>query len=210
MRGLGFDDLGGRREVQRAPSRTTLVVGLYGGLTVVALLFGLYSGRLDLYHHPDGPIWLEGVPGDWRLWLSPAIGLLLGLLVVGLSRAAVKRFEWARTLHQEFQVVLLPLSDREILVMALASSIGEEALFRGAMVPTFGLWISTLLFAALHVAPTRRLFVRMLPWTASALVIGLALGGLYEATGDLGAPIAAHFVINYLNLRYIARTDVSA
>jgi membrane protease YdiL (CAAX protease family) len=29
--------------------------------------------------------------------------------------------------------------------------------------------------------------------------------GLFIWTGDLGAPIAAHFVINYLNLGYIVR-----
>jgi membrane protease YdiL (CAAX protease family) len=49
----------------------------------------------------------------------------------------------------------------------------------------------------------------MLPWTASALLIGLLLGGLYVVVGDLGAPIAAHFVVNYLNLRYINAHDAS-
>jgi hypothetical protein len=31
---------------------------------------------------------------------------------------------------------------------------------------------------------------------------------MVELTGDLGGPIACHFVINYLNLRYIARTEI--
>jgi membrane protease YdiL (CAAX protease family) len=210
MKGLDLDDLDGRRwppgsgGQERGPSRATLVLALYGGLTLIALVWGLYTGRLDIYHHPDAE------RAEWRLWLSPLIGAAAGLVVVAISRLVVRRFDWARTLHTEFRAVLLPLSHQEIVVMALASSVGEEALFRGAMVPSLGLVTSTLLFAALHVAPTRRLFVRMLPWTASALVIGLGLGALYEAVGDLGAPVAAHFVINYLNLRFISSTPTPA
>jgi membrane protease YdiL (CAAX protease family) len=44
----------------------------------------------------------------------------------------------------------------------------------------------------------------------SALLMGLLFGWLVHLTGDLGAPIAAHFTINYMNLRYIARTELPA
>ena len=33
--------------------------------------------------------------------------------------------------------------------------------------------------------------------------MGLAFGALAKWTGNLGGPIAAHFTINFLNLRYI-------
>jgi membrane protease YdiL (CAAX protease family) len=33
--------------------------------------------------------------------------------------------------------------------------------------------------------------------------LGLSLGGLTLATGNLGAAVAAHFIINALNLAYI-------
>ena len=74
-----------------------------------------------------------------------------------------------------------------------------QHLFRGALLPWFGLWWQGLVFALLHVGPGRR----FLPWTVSALVLGIAFGALAVWTGNLGAPIAAHFTINYLNLRYI-------
>ena len=60
------------------------------------------------------------------------------------------------------------------------------------------------MFALLHVGPGRR----FLPWTVSALVLGVGFGVLAEETGSLGAPIAAHFMINFLNLRYIVATRV--
>jgi membrane protease YdiL (CAAX protease family) len=87
------------------------------------------------------------------------------------------------------------------VILALVSSIGEELLFRGALLPWFGVWIQGIVFALLHVGPGRR----FLPWTVSALVLGIAFGWLAVWTGNLGGPIAAHFAINFLNLRYIVR-----
>jgi hypothetical protein len=92
----------------------------------------------------------------------------------------------------------------EILILAVASSVGEELLFRGALLPWLGVTTQAVIFALLHIGPG----TRFLPWTASALVIGLIFGWMVELTGDLGGPIACHFVINYLNLRYIARTEI--
>ncbi len=37
-----------------------------------------------------------------------------------------------------------------ILTLGLAAALGEEALFRGALQPRFGLWLTALLFALLH------------------------------------------------------------
>jgi membrane protease YdiL (CAAX protease family) len=37
-------------------------------------------------------------------------------------------------------------------------------------------------------------------------VLGIAFGELAIYTGNLGGPIAAHFAINFLNLRYIVGT----
>ncbi|MGE5184856.1 MAG: lysostaphin resistance A-like protein, partial [Acidobacteriota bacterium] len=110
-----------------------------------------------------------------------------------------KRFQWARELHGSFRDLLGPLTGREILILAIASAIGEELLFRGALMPWLGVWWQGLVFALLHVGPGRR----FLPWTASALVLGIAFGGLAVWTGNLGGPIAAHFTINFLNLRFI-------
>nr|WP_255216035.1 CPBP family intramembrane glutamic endopeptidase [Pseudenhygromyxa sp. WMMC2535] len=87
--------------------------------------------------------------------------------------------------------------------MAAASAVGEEILFRGAMLDAWGLWVSSLLFAALHVSPQRELW----PWTASAGLLGLGLAGLTLLTGNLGAAVAAHFVINLLNLTHVTRRD---
>ena len=182
---------------QTAMSRSGHILALYGGLSLVALLIAAGRGDVDLYRfHKDS--------SAQELLMSPLLGLVIGLAVVALSRLATRHLEWARRLHLDFRAILGELSGREILVLALASSVGEELLFRGALMPWLGIWPQALIFAVLHFGPGRR----FLPWTASAFVVGLSFGYLVQWTGDLGAPIVAHFLINFLNLRFIVGTSL--
>lgn len=178
-------------------SRSGLILALYGGLSLVALLIAAARDDLDIYR--------IGEDSGSHLAIGPLVGLAIGVLLVLLSRLAVHRFDWARRLHNDFRSILGKLSFREILVLALASSIGEELLFRGALMPFLGLWLQALVFALLHIGPG----TRFLPWTAQAFAVGLLFGWLAQVTGDLGAPIVAHFVVNFLNLKYIARVDLA-
>jgi membrane protease YdiL (CAAX protease family) len=172
-------------------SRASLVIGLYGAMALVALVFAAGRGDPDLYR--------LGAPRPEMLALGPLLGAVIGLAVVALTRIATRRYQWARDLHASFRDLLGPLTGREIVILALASSIGEELLFRGALLPWLGVWWQAVVFALLHVGPGKR----FLPWTASAFVLGVAFGELAVYTHNLGGPIAAHFAINFLNLRYI-------
>jgi hypothetical protein len=174
-------------------SRASLVIGLYGAMALVAIVLAAGRGDPDLYR--------LGAPPAWLLLAGPCVGLAVGLAIVGLTRLATRRFQWARDLHTSFRDLLGPLALREIAILALASSIGEELMFRGALLPWLGVWLQAGIFALLHVGPGKR----FLPWTASAFVLGLGFGELALRTGSLGAPIAAHFAINFWNLRYIVR-----
>lgn len=178
-------------------TRAGLILALYGSLALAAILISAARGDVDIYR-------IEGISTPLFMALSPIIGLALGLVVVFMSRLAVHRFDWARRLHNDFRQILGKLSYKEILVLALASSIGEELLFRGALQPIVGVWAQAIVFALLHIGPG----LRFLPWTASALVIGLFFGFIFQLTGDLGGPIVAHFAINYMNLHFIARFQV--
>ncbi len=167
------------------------MIGLYGAMALVALVIAAGRGDPDLYRFGTQP--------HWPLAAGPVAGVLVGLCVVGLTRIATRHLQWARDLHASFRDLLGPLTGREIVILALGSSIGEELLFRGALLPWFGPWLQAVVFALLHVGPGRR----FLPWTLSAFVLGLGFGWLAVWTTNLGAPIAAHFTINFLNLRFI-------
>jgi membrane protease YdiL (CAAX protease family) len=155
---------------------------------------------------------LRGDPSVWRLAGKPnpqvvpgiVAGLFIGLGFVFASRYATHRFEWGRALHRDLRNLLGPLTGSEILVLAAASAVGEEVFFRGALVPAAGLWLSSAIFALLHVGPK----LRFLPWTFSSFVAGMMFGQLFLWTGDLGGPVVAHFTVNALNLRYLAMADL--
>ncbi|MEE8409826.1 MAG: type II CAAX endopeptidase family protein, partial [Myxococcota bacterium] len=141
-------------------------------------------------------------PGlDLTAWVT-AIGAGLGTggLMVVISRVTTAHFTWASQLANEFRALLGAISAREALVIALLSGIGEEALFRGTLQPTLGLWLAAVIFAVLHIGPN----LRFLPWTIMAFGAGLAFGGLFWWTGNLVAPVLAHITVNYLNLRFLA------
>jgi len=92
------------------------------------------------------------------------------------------------------------LSYTAAIALALASAVGEETLFRGALLNFFrdhlgtywALLLQAALFAAGHPAPGRagRLYA---VW---AFLAGLVFGGLYLASGSLLPGILAHFLYN--------------
>lgn len=184
-----------QRHPQSAPSsRMTAVVAFYVGIAIVGVIIAAANGSADVYR-------IEA-RGHTQLLLSPIVGVVVGLMVVALSRLATRRIALLRQLHLGFRDVLGPLSHREIVVLAVCSSIAEEIFFRGALLPWLGLPWQALLFGLLHIGPDRRFWV----WTAMAAAMGLLLGALTLWLGDIGAAATAHFVVNYLNLRFIVNT----
>ncbi|HXI57910.1 MAG TPA: CPBP family intramembrane glutamic endopeptidase [Polyangia bacterium] len=177
-------------------SRPVLVMVAYLGLGAAALVWGGLRGQPNVWQVAgrEEPLVLSGI----------LLGLVLGLIVVFVSRLAVHRFEWARALHREFRALLSPLTPSEIVVMAAASSVGEEMFFRGALVPAIGVLGSSAAFALLHIGPR----LRYLPWTLASFVAGLLLGQLFLWTGDLTGAVLAHFTINFLNLRHVAHYEL--
>lgn len=179
-------------------NRATVIVALYSALGAAAIAWGWWRGDRNIYEYDQrGLVWLAA---------GPFLGLAFGLAMVFLSRLAVHSMEWARVLHREFHALVHELSSKEIFLLAASSSVGEELFFRGAMLPALGLLTSSVLFALMHV----RAQWRFLPWTIMSFIMGLAMGLMYMKTGNLGAPIVAHFTINLLNLSYIAKHELRA
>lgn len=152
----------------------------------------------------DGLVWRSSQGPTPQFWKGILGGLLIGGGFVAASRFVTHRFEWGRLLHQDLRARLGPLSSMEIVILAAASSLGEEIFFRGALLPAVGLWLSSLIFALLHVGPK----LRFLPWTIASFLAGLAFGLLFLWSGDLTGPVIAHFTVNTLNLRYLSITDL--
>jgi membrane protease YdiL (CAAX protease family) len=173
-------------------------MAVYLVLGVVALVWGNVRGQPNIWH-------LGGQePALSVTFAGTLAGLAAGLVLVFASRMALYRFEWARALHRELRHMLFPLAAPEIVVLAAASSVGEEMFFRGALLPSIGILGSSALFALLHIGPK----TRHLPWTLSSFGAGLLFGAMFLWTGDLTGPVIAHFLINFLNLRHVAEVEL--
>lgn len=180
-------------------------------------LMGGFGWALAVYWGGFDP-WRWGEQGMLgALWKDALLGAGVGVGTVLLSHLLERWAEWARRLSEAFQDLLGQLSSPQILAIAVFSSIGEELLFRGFLqqgIATHlveGAWSapvaligSSLIFGLLHVGPDWRTFW---PWTVMAVVMGLCFGWMYQFTGNLMAPILAHFTINFLNLMSITSGD---
>ena len=127
------------------------------------------------------------------------MGLVAGALVISVS-AALSRTGWGRDLSQALGSLLGPLRWRDCLVLAVLSGVSEEAFFRGALQPEVGLFVASVIFGLAHLAPRRELA----PWCLFSFGAGLLLGVLFERTGNLVAPVVAHFAVNAVNLRLLS------
>ena len=74
---------------------------------------------------------------------------------------------------------------------SLASGLCEEILFRGVLLPITGLWISSLLFGAVHWSGRK-----MWPWPALTCLIGFGLGFYSLKSGDLSGCTGFHMANN--------------
>jgi len=174
----------------------------YALLGILALLLvSFWRGGSPLLH-PEP--WLVLEP-ETRHVYSALWGLAFGgLLVVG-TRVAVTRFAWARELHAALRPFASGMSSLAIVVIAMLSAFGEEMLFRGLLAPAIGVIPQALIFGVAHQIPGPSRWV----WVLWATIVGLALGAMYQLTGSLVGPLAAHAIVNALNLAYLRSYDPS-
>lgn len=170
-----------------------LSLWFYGGLTALALAWrrGVRGHSLVLADPANGIDW------SW----DPLAGAIAAAAVILLSGLLTRYTRIGRELSRALAAAIGPLRWRDCIVLAAASAVGEEALFRGALQPEIGWVAASFVFALAHLVPRRDL----LPWSAFALAAGLLLGFLYASTGNLVAPVVAHFGINAINLRKLTR-----
>lgn len=171
------------------------VVIFYGVFAIAALVWMWVRGE---------PLARAVTPGEPSgALLEVGIGAGFGLLVVVVGRIMERRFEFARSLSDHLAQMIPGLTTSGIAVVAVASSLGEELLFRGAMQDAWGLWPTAAIFAIVHGFFDRKLIV----WMVFAGVMGVAFGYMTRELGTITAPVVAHFTINYVNLHLLIQRN---
>ena len=157
--------------------------------------------------------WLVGIdPLATLTWSTRSIGLGIAaalpawLAVVAIHRLRPGPLEPMMRLVDE---LLVPAFSRwtlgELLLVSLLAGVGEELLFRGVLQPALagplGPWWA-LLAAALVFGVVHALSVS---YAVFATLMGLWLGALWTASGNLVVPIVAHAAYDFLTLVYLRR-----
>jgi CAAX protease family protein len=179
----------------------------WGRFAALYAFLGVASGAVALVWRSGSPLVhpspLIALGSRQSHTYSLCIGIAVGALVVVSTRVMVARFEWARRLHRELRPFASSMSSTGIVVLALLSAFGEELLFRGLLQPWIGLLPQALLFGFLHQVRGPSRWV----WAGWATVVGLVLGAIFQLSGSLVGPIAAHALINGLNLAFLKSHD---
>jgi membrane protease YdiL (CAAX protease family) len=144
-----------------------------------------------------------------RLALAPVVVEIgIGMLAAGIVLLLTwlgERLPLAADLEAEFRRLLGRLTLGEICVVAVASGIGEEVLFRGALQPILGYVPASLLFGLVHTGPGRHFRL----WTVFALIVGFLFGAVFEWRQSLLSVITAHALVNGVNLHRISRRPLA-
>ncbi len=177
----------------KEPQRLSLLFTalFYGVLGLAGLLWILFyqDGDLSQYFR------LRSLP------LHGILGLVLGGVIVLFSRYSVRRFQWARSMEEEFRSLLRDQPFWTVPLLALFSSLGEEIFFRGALQDVTGVWGQAVVFGLMHFPFSRKMWA----WPFFAFGMGLVFGWVTIGTGTLWCAVVAHGTINSLNMWMILR-----
>jgi membrane protease YdiL (CAAX protease family) len=150
---------------------TCLVLCLLAG----AIIWFSQDAPLAVFTRPAAPL--------WQLVVGQGLALLAAIASYALYRLSARSESTAKTIATYSRLDLRGLNP---LWMALAAAVGEEMLFRAALQPLLGIWITSLLFLATHVPVYRfRRFDR---------------ATLVQAAGIFGTSVALGFVFQYVGL----------
>ena len=147
-------------------------------------------------------LWLgsvEMLPVSWQP-ANAILGLALGG-GISMGSAIVYRL-WSgyrQSADLYLELVLKPLTFWDLIWLGLLPGMSEELLFRGVMLPAFGLniiglSISSICFGVLHLSGKQQW-----PYVIWAAIVGFALGFSALGTGNLLVPIIAHIVTNLIS-----------
>ncbi len=131
-----------------------------------------------------------------------ALSQILGLGVLGAAVLLIANylFEEQFPSYKVFRHILMQMIGSATvpvaLYLAFISALGEELLFRAALQPVLGLVGTALLFGLLHLGPQGVVSI----WTLWAIISGLMMGWIFDATGNLWPALICHFLVNAVSM----------
>jgi membrane protease YdiL (CAAX protease family) len=159
-------------------------------LLAAPVIWFTQDAPLALFTRPAAPM--------WQLLVGQGLALLAAAASYALYRVSAHAESTAKTIATYARLDLRGLNP---LWMALAAAVGEEMLFRAALQPLLGVWLTSLLFLVTHmpVYRMRRLDRATLVQAAGIFGTSVALGFVFDYVGLLAAMLV-HLWIDIVGL----------
>ena len=170
-------------------TRTQILIAM--GITAIVLMI---IAKLWQYFGNIALLPMEFTPTA-LLW-----GILLGLGITGSSSIVYRLWPAYRVSADIYlELVIRPLIWPDLIWLGLLPGLSEELLFRGVMLPAFGLdnialIASSLSFGILHLNGKEQW-----SYVVWATIVGMFLGYSALVTGNLLVPVIAHILTNFLS-----------
>lgn len=170
--------------------RISLISGIVW-MILGAIIIHFGQERTILEAFTDGaPAWIQLVTGT-------GFGLLFGVMGVQLMKdptlkEALSEYEIIQTLNE------LKLGRGQQISVSAVAGITEEFLFRAAIQPVIGIWLTSLIFVGVH-GYIKVTTVPKFLFTLFTFLLSMMLGYLYMSFGIYSA-IMAHFIYDAIVL----------
>ena len=138
----------------------------------------------------------------WSIPLQLLTGLVCGLISAGVALFIITRKFFIREkLYYRSLISKLNLNNSKIIFISFCAGVGEEIFFRAALQPMLGIWLTSLIFVALHG------YLNPLNWRISLygivmIFIIAGFGYLFEVAG-LITVMTAHAIFDIVLLKLL-------
>lgn len=172
----------------------TLVV--FGGIGAVLIPYLRDIGLMEFFI------------GSEPIWVQIIAGILFGIITAKAGWQMIELPIMKKT--KTFFAGLfkpLKLTSGQIVFISICAGVGEELLFRGAIQPLLGIWITAILFVLIH----GYLNPFNLPLTYYGIYMVLVIGVMGLMTEHLGILTAmiAHTLIDIILLRKLSEASMA-
>lgn len=163
------------------------------GMGGIGLLLMVFAHGASI---PD--ILASGLPITQQLLQGSGFGIATAVLAIALIRT--EWFKESKSFFQQFITDLNPTLP-EMLFYSFCAGVGEELLFRGGLQPWLGIWVTAIIFIALH----GYLSLTDITTTIYGLLMVLVSAGFGYLMVEVGifSSMTAHFWFDVMMFVYI-------
>lgn len=174
-------------------------LGLFTLIGFTALGWAIIYFFIDV---PFGAIFQHGIAWYYQIAAGIVYGGVFGWL--GWMLVKSKMLDKTRKFYSEI-IHDLKLNIHEIIFISFCAGVGEEILFRAAVQYYLGIWLTAILFVAIHGYFSVRNW-RISVYGGFMTLVIAGVGYMFDYVGLLSA-ISAHFAIDVVLLWYLTNSS---